>query len=103
LTLQGGERYAPVLEKYSLNHPDKEIQYEEKNAFAKQFSPMFIANYSISYRLNRLNRSHEIAIKWLNVTGAKEYYGHQYNLKTGFIEPKKQATSLFNILYRMDF
>lgn len=103
LTLQGGERYAPVLEKSSLNHPDKEIQYEEKNTFAKQFSPMFIANYSISYRLNRLNRSHEIAIKWLNVTGAKEYYGHQYNLKTGIIEPKKQATSLFNILYRMDF
>jgi len=103
LTLQGGERYAPVLEKSSLNHPDKEIQYEEKNAFAKQFSPMFIANYSISYRLNRLKRSHEIAIKWLNVTGAKEYYGHQYNLNTGAIEPKKQATSLFNILYRMDF
>lgn len=103
MTLQGGERYSPVIEAASLSHPDKETQYDERNAFAKQFSPMFIANYSISYKINRLKRSHEIAIKWLNVTGEKEYYGHKYNLNTAAIEPKKQTTSLFNILYRIDF
>lgn len=103
LTVQGGDRYSPVDESASLAHPDKETQYDETKAYSKQFSPMFLANYSISYRMNRSKLSHEFAIKGLNATGTKEYYGHQYNLKKGIIEPKKEATSLFNILYRLDF
>lgn len=103
LTLQGGDRYSPVDEAASLAHPDKETQYDETKAFSKQFSPMFLANYSISYRMNRSKISHEFAIKGLNATNTKEYYGHEYNLKKGIIEPKKEATSLFNILYRLDF
>lgn len=103
LTMQGGDRYSPVDEAASLAHPDKETQYDETKAYSKQFSPMFLANYSISYRVNRSKLSHEFAIKGVNATGTKEYYGHQYNLKKGIIEPKKEATSLFNILYRLDF
>lgn len=103
LTLQGGDRYSPVDEAASLAHPDKETQYDETKAYSKQFSPMFLANYSISYRMNRSKLSHEFAIKGLNATSTKEYYGHEYNLKKGIIEPKKEATSLFNILYRLDF
>lgn len=103
LTIQGGDRYSPVEESASLAHPDKETQYDETKAYSKQFSPMFLANYSISYRMNRSKISHEFAIKGLNATSTKEYYGHEYNLKKGIIEPKKEATSLFNILYRLDF
>ncbi len=103
LTLQGGQRYSPVDEASSLLHIDREIQYDESRAYAKQFDPLFVANYTITYRMNRSKRSHELAIKWLNVTGAKEYYGHAYNLNGHNIEAKKQATSLFNVLYRIDF
>ena len=103
LTLQGGNRYSPVDETSSLKHVDKESQYDETNAYSKQFAPMFLANYSISYRMNRRTRSHELAVKCLNATRTKEYYGHAYNLRNSMIEPKKQATSLFNILYRIDF
>lgn len=103
LTLQGGDRYTPVDETASFNPLDHKIGYEETKAYTKQFAPLFLANYSISYRINRSKRAQEFAVKWLNATGTKEYYGHAYNLKSGNIEPKKQATSLFNILYRIDF
>lgn len=103
LTLQGGQRYSPVDEASSLLHIDKEIKYDENQAYSKQFDPLFVANYTITYRMNRSKRSHEFALKWLNATGAKEYYGHAYSLHGHNIEAKKQATSLFNVLYRIDF
>ncbi len=103
LTLQGGDRYSPVDEAATLAHPDKETQYDETRAYSKQLSPMFLANYSFSYRMNRSKVSHEFALKGGNATGYKEYFGHEYNLKTGVIEPRRLKNSIFNILYRLDF
>ncbi|MCD7899533.1 MAG: carboxypeptidase-like regulatory domain-containing protein [Bacteroides sp.] len=103
LTLQGGDRYSPVAEEASLAHPDKETQYDETQAYSKQFSPMFLANYTVSYRMNRKKISHEFAVKGMNATGFKEYFGHEYNLKTGIIEPRKLKNSIFNLVYRLDF
>lgn len=103
LTLQGGDRYSPVDEQASLAHPDKETQYDETRAFSKQLPPMFLANYTISYRMNRKKVSHEIAIKSMNATGYKEYFGHEYNLKTETFEAKRIKNSIFNVVYRLDF
>lgn len=103
LTLQGGDRYSPVDEKATLTHPDKEVQYDETKAYSKQLSPMFLANYTISYRMNRSKASHEFAVKGMNATGYKEYFGHAYNLKIGVIEPRRLKNSIFNITYRIDF
>lgn len=103
LTVQGGDRYSPIDEQATLAHPDKETQYDESRAFSKQFSPMFLASYSISYRMNRKRVSHEIAVKGANATGYKEYFGHEYNLKTGVIEPRRIKNSIFNVVYRLDF
>lgn len=103
LTVQGGDRYSPVDEQASMAHPDKETQYDETRAFSKQFSPIFIANYSVSYRMNMKNTAHEFAIKGVNATGYKEYYGHEYNLQTGVIEPRRGKTSLINASYKLNF
>ncbi|MDU1891488.1 MAG: TonB-dependent receptor [Dysgonomonas sp.] len=103
LTLQGGERYSPVDEAATMAHPDKETQYDETKAFSKQLSPMLLANYTISYRMNRKKVSHEFAIKGMNATGYKEYFGHEYNLQTGKIEPRRLKNSIFNMVYRLDF
>lgn len=103
LTLQGGDRYSPVDETASMANLDEDIKYDETRAFSNQFSPMLLVNYSISYRMNRTKVSHEFAIKGLNATNTKEYYGFDYNLKNKRIEANKEATSLFNILYRIDF
>jgi hypothetical protein len=103
LTVQGGDRYSPVDEQATLAHPDKETQYDETKAYSKQFSPMCLANYTVSYRLNKKKVAHEFAIKSLNATGYKEYYGYEYNIKTGVIEPNRNKTSLMNISYKLDF
>ncbi len=103
LTLQGGDRYSPVDEQATLAHPDKKTQYDETKAYSKQLSPMFLANYTVSYRINRNKVSHEFAVKGMNATGYEEYFGHEYNLKTGVIEPRRLKNSIFNIVYRLDF
>lgn len=103
LTLQGGDRYTPVLREATLEHPDYEVQYDERRAYARQFSPDVIVNYTISYKMNRRKVAHEFAIKAINAGNCKEYYGHQYNLKTGIIEPEKHATALTNISYKLEF
>lgn len=103
LTLQGGDRYSPVLREATLEHPDYEVQYDEHRAYARQFSPDFITNYTVSYKINRRKVAHEFAIKAINAGNCKEYYGHQYNLKTGIIEPEKHATTLTNFSYKLEF
>src|SRR5690606_6480733 len=69
----GGQRYTTVDEAATLAHPDKEVQYDESRMFSKQFSPMFIGDFSISYKMNRAGVAHEFAIKSVNATGQKEY------------------------------
>lgn len=103
LTLQGGDRYSPVDKQETLADPDKKTQYDETKAYSEQLSPIFLANYTVSYRMNRNKVSHEFAVKGLNATGYKEYTGHEYNLKTGVIEPRRLKNSIFNIVYRLDF
>lgn len=102
-TIQGGERYSPVDVQATLDRSDKETKYDEINAYSKQFSPMFVTNATISFRMNKKKVSHEFAIKSINTTGFKEYLGHQYNIKTGEIEPYRQATSIPNISYKLEF
>ncbi|MEY8594054.1 carboxypeptidase-like regulatory domain-containing protein [Butyricimonas hominis] len=103
MTVQGGDRYSPVDRVATLDDPDKVVQHDETKAFTKQFSPMFIVNYTISYKINKKKVSHEFALKGLNATGCKEYYGHEYNFKTGEIKPLRSATALPNISYKLEF
>lgn len=102
-TVMGGKRYTPVDEEATLAHPDNTVQYDETRLFAHQFDPMFIGDFSISYKLNRRRTAHEFAIKSVNATGQREYIEHRYNIKNGVIEPYRPATSVFNVSYRIEF
>lgn len=103
MTLQGGDRYAPIDLEATLAHPDKEVQYDETRAFSIQRSPMLIGNYTASFRMNKKRVSHEFSVKGINFTKAKEFYGHSYNLKSGGIDDAGQATSFINVSYKLDF
>ena len=102
-TLQGGERYSPLDTEASLSHPDKEAQYDETRAYSQQYPVMFIANFTVSYKINKKKVAHEFAIKALNVTGTKEYYGYHYNLKSGVMERNGQSIPISNISYKLEF
>ncbi|PRD45001.1 TonB-dependent receptor [Sphingobacterium haloxyli] len=99
----GGQRYTPIDEAPTLTHPDKEVQYDESQMYSKQFSPMFIGDFSVSYKMNRTRVAHEFAVKSVNATRQREYVTHKYNIITGKIEPFYAANSLFNLSYRIDF
>ena len=102
-SLLGGQRYTPVDMPATLQHPDREVQYDGTQMYRKQFPARFIGDFTVSYRLNRRRVAHEFAVKSVNATGQKEYINHRYNLKTGRIEPYFTATSLFNISYQLAF
>lgn len=103
LTLQGGERYAPIDVEATLAHPDKVVQHDESRAFSIQRSPMLLGNYTVSYRINKRRVSHEFAVKGLNFTGTKEYIQHLYNIKTDKIDVSEQKTGLTNVSYKIEF
>lgn len=103
LTFQGGDRYSPIDEKATLEHPDKEVQYDETRAYSRQLAPIFLTNISVSYKINKKNSTHEFAVKLLNATNYEEYGGHAYNLKTKKIETNRFAMSLPNIYYKVEF
>lgn len=102
-TLQGGDRYSPIDEAATMEHPDKEVQYDETKAYSRQFSPIFLTNLSVSYKINKKKCTHEFAVKLLNATNYKEYGGHEYNIKTGKIEVNRFAMSLPNVYYKVEF
>ncbi len=102
-SMMGGQRYTPVDVAATLAHPDKEVQYDETDMYSKRFSPMFIGDFSISYKMNRKRIAHEFAIKSVNATGQKEYIKHKYNIRTQTIEPYEPYTSIFNVSYRIEF
>lgn len=103
LTTLGGQRYTPVDEAATLAHPDKEVQYIDDQMFSKQFSPMIIGDFSLSYKLNRKNVAHTFALKSVNASRQKEYIGHKYNIISHAIEPVYSTNAIYNISYRIDF
>lgn len=103
ITVQGGDRYSPIDEDATLNHPDKEVQYDESKAYSEQFSPQVISNATVSFKMNKRKLSHEFAVKVANLTNAEEYIGHKYYLQTKSIEPLKQSNILPNISYKIEF
>ncbi|MGJ1263229.1 TonB-dependent receptor [Sphingobacterium spiritivorum] len=103
LTTMGGQRYTPVDKAATLAHPDKEVQYDESRQFSEQFSPMFIGDFSISYKMNRRKTAHTFALKSVNATRQKEYLKHKYNIITENVEPVYSTNSLFNVSYKIDF
>jgi len=99
----GGQRYTPIDEQATLAHPDKEVQNDETQMFSRQFLPMFVGDFSVSYTMNREKTAHTFSIKSVNATRQKEYVKHKYNLLTETIEPFYSTNSLFNVSYRIDF
>ena len=101
LTYQGGDRYSPIDLAASQNEED--AVYNEKDAFSKQLSPALLGHFTVSYKINKQKLSHEFAIKILNITNYKDYYGHRYNFKTHQVDAEEEAVMIPNISYKIEF
>lgn len=101
LSYQGGDHYTPIDEASSLT--EKDIIYEETQAFSKQFSPAFTVDLGVSYKLNKKRVSHEFGLQLLNLTGYTGQHGYQYNEQKKIIEKVDISNILPNLSYKIQF
>ncbi len=101
ITYQGGDRYSPVDDAASTAAGD--VVYDDTKAFSEQLGPAFLCHFTVNYRINRAKTSHEFALKVLNATNYKDYYGHRYNFRTHSAEPEREAIMIPNISYKIQF
>jgi CarboxypepD_reg-like domain len=101
ITIQGGERYTPFdVLSTSIK---KEIVYDESKAFSEQTDAMLNLHFSVSHTKNKLKSSREIALKIVNLTQQPDFYGYQYNFRTGGIDKDVEIIMLPNICYKIQF
>jgi hypothetical protein len=101
LSYQGGNRYSPVNEVYSRLR--KEVVYDENQAFALQSDPMTNVHFTVLYKINKRNRSSEIALKILNLTQQADFRGHLYNYLKNTVDQDLPALLIPNLSYKIEF
>ncbi|WP_448790248.1 TonB-dependent receptor [Bacteroides graminisolvens] len=101
ISYQGGDRYSPIDQVKSAEKQD--AVYNEYKAFSNQLPSALLGHFNISYKINRAKTSHEFALKVLNATGYKEYYGYRYNFKNNKAEQEKESITIPNISYKIEF
>jgi hypothetical protein len=101
LSYQGGDRYSPVDRMASQQA--EAIVYDENHAFSKQYAPAFVCHFTVGYKINRQNSAHEFALKVINATMSKEYFGHKYNFKTQQIDLDHEFIMIPNVSYKIEF
>ena len=101
LTCQGGDRYSPI--DLAASQQKEDAIYDEKNPFSEQLSPVFLCHFTIGYKINRKKSAHEFAVKIINTTNYKDYYGHRYNFRTHGVDAEREAVMIPNISYKIEF
>ena len=96
-----GDAFSPI--DVAASEQQQEAVYDQSRPYSEQLSPAFIAHMTVSYRINRRKVAHEIALKVLNITGYKDYYGHRYNYVTHKVEAEREANIIPNISYKIEF
>ena len=100
-TFQGGDRHSPVDE--TLSQIRQEAVYDESNPYSERLEPVFLGHLTVSYKVNRKKVAHEIALKMINLTGYKDFYGYRYNYMTGCVDAEREAIIMPNIAYKIEF
>ncbi|MFN3444419.1 MAG: prevent-host-death protein, partial [Bacteroidia bacterium] len=101
ITMQGGERYAPF--DITATTVKQQIVYDETKAFTKQTAPLMNVHLTVAYKKNKLKSSRELALKIVNLTQQPDFYGYQYNFRTGGIDQDVETILLPNLSYKIQF
>lgn len=98
---QGGNRYSPINE--TASRLVKEVIYDEKKAFSLQSDPMTNVHFTAIYKINKRNRSSEIALKILNLTQQADFRGHLYNRLDNTVDKELPSLMIPNLSYKIEF
>lgn len=101
ITYQGGDRFSPINEE--ATKLAKSIVYDETRAYLLQTNPITNVHLTISFRKNKLKSSREIALKIVNLTQQADFFGYQYNYRTGGIDKDIEKILLPNLSYKILF
>jgi hypothetical protein len=101
ITLQGGDRFSPINEEASKAR--RAIVYDETRAFSAQTSPITNVHLTVAYRKNKLRSAREVALKIVNITQQPDFFGYQYNFRTGGIDKDVETIVLPNLSYKIQF
>lgn len=100
LSYQGGCLYSPVDMEESM---DKEnVHFDESKTNTMRMPDPFIADLTLSYKLNKERVAHEFGFKMLNVNGFRET-GYRYNYRLGDVERLREAAIVPNLSYKIYF
>ncbi|HNB81453.1 MAG TPA: hypothetical protein PLP14_05095, partial [Chitinophagaceae bacterium] len=99
--VQGGEHYSPVDAVRSVSA--EEVIFDESRAYSKQYAPSFSTHLTASYKVNKKNSSHELALKILNLNQYREYSGFRYNYVSQQVEVIREALFIPNLSYKIEF
>lgn len=100
-TYLGGTWTHPVDESASL--AAKEIVEDYSGAFSIQNPTSHVVSFTLTYRVNGKKTSSLWSLQMLNVSGAKEYLGYQYNFRDHSIDKNTDVIVLPNLSYRIEF
>ncbi|HMQ05659.1 MAG TPA: TonB-dependent receptor [Saprospiraceae bacterium] len=101
LTLMGGEPYIPFNEAASISARKVILNYDD--AYRENLSPAIITHFTVHYKINKVNRVHEIALKVLNANGHPDFFGHRFNRIDQSIDSHLEAIIIPNLSYKIDF
>lgn len=98
---QGGDRYADI--NHAVSAVAQDVVFNEQAAFANRLKPSFVTHFTFVYRVNKQKTNKEFAIKILNATGYKEFYGFRYNYKSQQVQQQRETIVIPNISYKIEF
>ncbi|GHT60901.1 prevent-host-death protein [Bacteroidia bacterium] len=101
MNLMGGSYYTPLDEAVSLS--EQRPVEDESRMMGSQNPVAFTAHLTVNFKINRQKLAHEFGLKMLNITGSRDFYGFDYNYRTGQIEKSTAAVSIPNIYYKIAF
>lgn len=100
-TYLGGDRDFPVNEAASL--AAKDIILDTSNSYSVRNPQSNILSMTLTYRINKENISSHWSLQVLNVLGAQEALGSQYNFRNHTIDPNTDVIVVPNLSYEIHF
>ncbi|MEZ4702077.1 MAG: TonB-dependent receptor [Rhodothermales bacterium] len=96
----GGKRHSPLDPVASGRR--LEPVFDETRAFEQRWPALFLADVTVTYRINRPERSHVWALQVKNALGAKDRY-FDYNYRTNRVDIVRDGFPLPVLSYKLEF
>jgi hypothetical protein len=101
LKFLGGNRRIPVDHVRSIEA--REIMYDYKAAYTKHDPSIYQLDMTLTYKINRRKHSSSWALQVMNVLGRDEFYGYDYNYKSGNVEADRVRVIVPSVSYKIEF